>query len=107
MNDYLKGTLKRPQAVVCLEQRTEFRRGRTPFEGILDFRNKNGVKTMDSTREERLFLRAGAPLSLVVRLRAERVGPVGKSHRMAGLYPDFALACEAADEAFPREEQAL
>lgn len=93
--------------MVYLEQRTEFRRGRTPLGGILDSRYNNDLKTMYSTREVRLVLRAGAPLSLVVRLRAERVGPVGKSHRMAGLYPDFALACEAADEALPREEQAL
>lgn len=93
--------------MVCLEQRTEFRRGRTPLEGILDFRYKNDPKTMDITREVRLVLRAGEPLSLVVLLRAERVGPVGKSHRVAGLYPDLSLACEAADEAFPREEQAL
>ena len=93
--------------MVCLEQRTEFRRGQTPLEGILDFRYKNDPKTMDITREVRLVLRAGAPLSLVVLLRAERVGPVGKSHRVAGLYPDLSLACEAADEAFPREEQAL
>ena len=93
--------------MVCLEQRTEFRRGRTPLEGILDFRYKNDPKTMDITREVRLVLRAGEPLSLVVLLRAERVGPVGKSHRVAGLYPDLSLACEAADEAFPREEQAF
>ena len=93
--------------MVYLEQRTEFRRGRTPLEGVLDFRFNNDVKTMDSTREVRLVLRAGAPLSLVVRLRAERVGPVSKGHRVAGLYPDFSVACEAADEAFPREKQAF
>lgn len=46
---YLKGALKRPPAVVYLEQRPEFSRGRAPLRG-LDFRHNNDVKTMASTR---------------------------------------------------------
>ena len=66
--------------------------------GEIDSRDFDGF---DSSTRPRFFE------FLIVLLRAERVGPVGKSHRVAGLYPDFSLACETADEAFPREEQAF
>ena len=58
---YLKGTFKRPPALVYLEQRTEFSRSRAPLGG-LDFRHNNDVKTMASPREVRLILLEGKPL---------------------------------------------